>query len=79
MDGMLKSIKKTLSALHSDEQGADMVEYILVVAAVGLPLLAVIIWFWQDIGKAVDEWWGEIRGSSGATGGDSGTLDPGDL
>jgi Flp pilus assembly pilin Flp len=76
MDRMLKSIKKTLSALHGDEQGADMVEYILIIAAVGLPLLAVIIWFWHDIGKAVDEWWGEIRGTSG---GAQGTVDPGNL
>ena len=73
---MFKGIKKMLSALHRDEQGADMVEYILIVAAVGLPLLAVIIWFWHDIASAVDEWWGNIRGASG---GASGTLDPGDL
>ena len=42
-----KMIEK-LRALHRDEQGADMVEYILIVAAVALPLLAVIIWFWKD-------------------------------
>ena len=76
---MLKSIKKTLGALHTDDQGADMVEYILIVAAVSLPLLAVIIWFWQDIGKTVDEWWGEIKDSSGPSGGDGGTVDPGNL
>jgi len=76
MENMLKRIRKALSALHKDQQGADMVEYILIVAAVGLPLLAVIIWFWQDISRAVDEWWGQIRGSSGSPGG---TLDPGNL
>ena len=73
---MLKAIKKALSALHKDEQGADMVEYILIVAAVGLPLLAVIIWFWHDIAETVDEWWGNIRGASGSA---SGELDPSDL
>ena len=73
---MFKSIKKLLSKFHRDESGADMVEYILIVAAVGLPLLAVIIWFWQDISRAVDEWWGQIRGSSGSA---TGTLDPGNL
>ena len=73
---MFKGIKKTLSALHNDQQGADMVEYILIIAAVGLPLLAVIIWFWHDISEAVDNWWGQIRGASGSA---SGTLDPGDL
>jgi len=69
-------MKNLLLKLHNDESGADMVEYILIVAAVGLPLLAVIIWFWHDIAGAVDDWWGQIRGVSG---GASGTLDPGDL
>lgn len=73
---MFKDIKKTLSALHRDEKGADMVEYILIVAAVGLPLLAVMIWFWHDIAKAVNGWWVQIRGSSGSA---SGELDPGNL
>jgi Flp pilus assembly pilin Flp len=75
MDGMLKGIKKTLSALHSDEQGADMVEYILIIAAIGLPLLAVVIWFWHDISKQANEWWEAIKGDQGA---DS-TSDPSDL
>ena len=38
---MLKWIGGKLKALHSDEQGADMVEYVLIVAAVALPLLVV--------------------------------------
>jgi Flp pilus assembly pilin Flp len=37
---MLKWMGGKLKALHSDEQGADMVEYVLIVAAVALPLLA---------------------------------------
>ena len=73
---MFTFIKKMFSDFHKDENGADMVEYILIIAAVGLPLLAVIIWFWQDISKAVDDWWGQIRGSSGSA---TGTLDPGNL
>jgi Flp pilus assembly pilin Flp len=63
MDGMLKGIKKTLMALHSDQQGADMVEYILIIAAVGLPLLAVVIWFWNEISVQAGEWWDQIKGS----------------
>ncbi len=42
---------KKLQALHRDEQGADMLEYILIIAAVALPLLAVIIWYFEDISK----------------------------
>jgi len=69
---MLKSIKRTLLALHRDEQGADMVEYILIIAAVGLPLLAVILWFWHDISKVAKSWWDAIKGSG--TGNE--TVDP---
>jgi len=59
---MLKWIGGKLKALHSDEQGADMVEYVLIVAAVALPLLAVVIWFWKDISRWVGEAYSEIRG-----------------
>ena len=43
------NFKRRLGALHRDEQGADLVEYILVIAAIALPLLGVLIWFWNDI------------------------------
>ena len=52
---MLKWIGGKLKALHSDEQGADMVEYVLIVAAV-------VIWFWKDISRWVGEAYSEIRG-----------------
>ena len=58
---MLRRIGKRLKALHADEQGADMVEYVLIVAAVALPLLAVIIWFWKDISRWVDEVYSDIK------------------
>ncbi len=46
---MLGRIKRTRTKLHHDEQGADMVEYILIVAAIALPLLAVVVIFWDNI------------------------------
>jgi len=64
---MLHWIGKKLKALHSDERGADMVEYVLIVAAVALPLLAVIIWFWHDISKWVGEAYGSIRDGDAGT------------
>ena len=64
---MLRWIGKTLKALHSDEQGADMVEYVLIVAAVALPLLAVIIWFWRDISAWVRDAYQAIKGGSEGT------------
>ena len=73
---MYKWIGKKLMALHRDEQGADMVEYVLIVAAVALPLLAVIIWFWKDIGAWTGRAWEEIKGNNQMSGGET---DPGTL
>ena len=58
---MLKTLTKTLKALHHDEQGADMVEYILIVAAIALPLLGVIVFFWDDIKDWIFEKTEEIK------------------
>ena len=54
-----------MRALHRDEQGADMIEYILIVAAVVLPLLGVIIYFKNDIGNWVSEQYDEIKAGEG--------------
>jgi len=68
---MLKALKDKLSALHRDEQGADMVEYILIVAAIGLPLLGVIIWFRKDIASWVkDVYENQIKEGQGTDPGD---------
>ena len=58
---------KRLKALHADEKGADMVEYVLIVAAVALPLLAVIIWFWRDISRWVGTAYSDIRAGGDGT------------
>lgn len=63
----MRRIGKMLRALHSDEQGADMVEYVLIIAAIALPLLAVVIWFWQDIRDWVGTVYSSIRGGGGGT------------
>jgi len=62
---MLRRIKNGLLALHRDEQGADMIEYILVVAAIALPLLAVVIWFYEDISKWADVLWDKAKAGEG--------------
>ncbi len=68
----MKSLWNRLLAIHRDEQGADMVEYVLIVAVVALPLLGVLIWFWKDISRWVGELYQDIKGGSGGT--DPGTL-----
>lgn len=60
----MKNLRTRLQALHRDEQGADMVEYILIVAAIALPLMAVAIYFWKDISARASEWWDSIKGGS---------------
>ena len=62
---LLRSISKGLKSLHKDEQGADMIEYILIVAAIALPLLGVIIWFWKDISAWVKESYDEAKTGEG--------------
>jgi Flp pilus assembly pilin Flp len=54
-----------MKAMHSDEQGASMVEYILIVAAVALPLLGVLIWFWKDISKWASDLWEQSKSGQG--------------
>lgn len=54
-----------LKSLHRDEQGADLVEYILIVAAIALPLLGVIIWFKDDISEWIGESYDEVREGDG--------------
>ena len=57
---------------HKDEGGIDMVEYVLLIAIVALPLLAVVIWFWKDIAQYVGEMWSGIK--EGGTETDPGSL-----
>ena len=58
-------LSRRLTALHRDQQGADMLEYILIVAAVALPLLAVIIWFWKDIASWAGQLWESAKSGQG--------------
>lgn len=60
----LGRIRKRLRALHRDDGGADMVEYILLIAAVALPLLAVLIYFWKDISERVGTLWSDLWGEA---------------
>ena len=45
----ISRLKRELQTLHRDENGAEMIEYVLIIAAVALPILGIIVWFWQDI------------------------------
>ena len=67
MKAMLRQFGRAMTRLHRDEGGADMVEYILIIAAVALPLLAVMIWFWRDLSHWVKSAYDDIKGGGGGT------------
>ena len=65
MMSIFKRVGRGLRSLHRDQQGADMIEYILIVAAIVLPLLGVIIYFKNDIGQWVSQQYDEIKAGQG--------------
>jgi len=64
MKGMMARVGEQLKALHRDERGVDMVEYILIVAAIALPLLGFVVYFWGEIKKWTLDLWGELTGKA---------------
>lgn len=60
---MMRALGRHLKRLHRDEQGADMVEYILIIAAIALPLLAVLIVFRDELWGWVNEFFDNITGN----------------
>ena len=61
MKRMWSEWTRTLAKIHQDEQGATMVEYILIVAAVALPLLGVALYYGKEIMAWVNETWTSAR------------------
>jgi Flp pilus assembly pilin Flp len=59
-----KQVARRLGRLHRDESGAEMLEYILLVAVVALPLVGLLIWFRSDITTWVKGVWDDVKGQS---------------
>ena len=55
---------KRIRQFDGDEGGADMVEYILLVAVIALPLLAVIIYYRDKIRDLLAEMFGDVENSA---------------
>ena len=62
----MKSVLTMLKRLHKDEQGAEGLEKLLLIAAIVLPLLGALIWFRNDIGSWAKNLWQDIRGQAEA-------------
>ena len=47
--------------IHRDEQGAEGLEKLLIIAAVVLPLLGLLIFFRNEMGEWVSDLWEEVK------------------
>ena len=61
----MKKVWRVVRRLHSDEQGAEGLEKLLIIAAIVLPLLGLLIVFRQAIGEWASKMWNEIAGDAG--------------
>lgn len=50
----MKALMELLKRAHEDEQGAEGLEKVLILAAVALPLLAVLIFYRNEIKEWID-------------------------
>jgi Flp pilus assembly pilin Flp len=64
---MIQTIRDRLTRLHRDEKGADLVEYILIIAAIALPLVALVIYFKDDLANWIGEQYEEVKDQSDDT------------
>ncbi len=60
----MKRFVELVSKIHRDEQGAEGLEKLLIIAAVVLPILAVLIFFGGDIKEWLEENWSEVKSES---------------
>lgn len=60
MTKMLTNMKEAALELWNDEQGAEGLEKVLIIAAIALPLLAVLLFFSGRIKEWVQENWEEV-------------------
>jgi Flp pilus assembly pilin Flp len=58
---MLKRVKETLGRFVRDDGGSVGLEKLLIIAAVVLPLLGLLIWYRDDIGRWVGDKWEQYR------------------
>lgn len=61
MTKMLTNMKAAVLELWNDEQGAEGLEKILIIAAIALPLLAVLLFFSEAIKDWVTAEWGNVQ------------------
>ena len=63
----MNKLKTMMGRMHRDEKGADLVEYVLIIAAIALPVLGIVIWFKDEIGAWIGESYDEVKDGDGGT------------
>lgn len=58
---MLSKYKETIKRFILDDTGSVSIEHLLIVAAVVLPLLGLLIWYRDDIGRWLGDKWEQYR------------------
>ena len=64
MTKMLKNMKNNLLELWNDDQGAEGLEKVLIIAAIALPLLAVLLFFADEIREWVSDNYDSVTGNA---------------
>lgn len=64
MTKMLTNMKQAVLELWNNEQGAEGLEKVLIIAAIALPLLAVLLFFSGEIRDWVTDNWDSVGGTS---------------
>jgi Flp pilus assembly pilin Flp len=65
MTKMLTNMKEAALELWRDEEGAEGLEKVLIIAAIALPLLAVLLFFSGEIREWVSRNWGDVNDTAG--------------
>ena len=69
MKTIRKSVKRVAGVarrLHEDEQGAEGLEKLLIIAAIVLPMLGLLIFFRGAINDWVNNQWNDVSGNQGS-------------
>ena len=64
MKNILSNMKQNAIKLWRDEEGAEGLEKVLIIAAIALPLLAVLLFFSGEIREWVSDNWDSVQGTS---------------
>lgn len=69
MKTLIRRAKTTALKLHRDEQGAEGIEKLLILAAIALPLLGLLLFFRNELWGWVEDIWDDVKGEGENPGG----------